>query len=95
MPQGGPGGRMPSGVDASAWAKAQEACRSLRPTGGPGGAGQPGDRRNDGADEAYLNCLSEHGVKDSEGTNDLNSSDPTTAAAMQACAPLRPSSAPN
>jgi hypothetical protein len=65
----------------------------LRPTGGPGGEGKQRNRGDDGADAAYLNCLTEHGATVSGGIKDLNSSDPKTAEAMQACAALRPSAA--
>jgi hypothetical protein len=81
-PSGGPGGRIPQGVDPSAWAKAQEACAALRPSGGFGN----GNRGN--ANAAYRNCLSEHGVTSSAGAQ-LNSTDPTVAEAMKTCAPLR------
>jgi len=83
-PSGGAGGRMPQGVDASAWAKAQAACASLRPSGGFGN----GDRGNANANAAYRNCLSEHGVTSSAGAQ-LNSTDPTVAEAMKTCAALR------
>jgi hypothetical protein len=81
----------PAGVDQAAWQKAQDACASLRPTARPGRSGSA----NNSAMTAYRNCLSEHGVTASTGTNQLNSADPTVAAAMSACAPLRPTGRPN
>jgi hypothetical protein len=95
-PSGAPGGgfggggfQKPDGVDDATWQKAQQACASLRPTGGPGGAN--GDN---GALSAYRNCLSNHGVTASAGIGQLDSTDPTVAAAEQACAALRPTAAP-
>ncbi|MEO3772006.1 hypothetical protein [Micromonospora sp. B9E7] len=91
FPSGGPGGgRMdgfrPPGVDDASWQKAQEACASQRPTGGPGGNGPGGGNRE--ADAAYRNCLADRGV-------DLRANpattDPKVAEAMQACNVLRPS----
>jgi hypothetical protein len=98
-PSGAPGGgfgggggflQKPDGVDDATWQKAQQACASLRPTGGPGG----GNGQDDGAISAYRNCLSNHGVSASAGIGQLNSTDPTVAAAEQACAALRPTAAP-
>lgn len=89
---GGPGGGFfgsvaPSGVDQQAWEKAQKACASLRPSGFPGGGGNG----RDGRDTAFRNCLTEHGVTASGPVDQLDSSDAKVAAALQACAPLRPS----
>jgi hypothetical protein len=91
---GGPGGggfgdRGPQGVDASAWARANQACASLRPSGDQ--FGNRGGNRDDGS-AAYRNCLSEHGV--TQGGGQLNSTDPQVAAAMATCAPLRPTGQP-
>jgi hypothetical protein len=61
-----------------------QACASLRPTGGPGG--------NNSAFAAYRNCLSEHGVTLNGGP--VNTADPKYAAALKACAPLRPTGRP-
>lgn len=100
-PSGAAGGRFgggagafqkPDGVDDATWQKAQEACASVRPTGGPGGAGGPG--ADNGALSAYRNCLSDHGVTASAGIGQLDSTDPTVVAAEQACAALRPTAAP-
>lgn len=80
---GGPGGGFrPDGVDDATWQKAQEACQSAMPTGGPGGAG-----RNGQADTAFRNCLSDRGV---ELNADTKTTDPTVAAALEACEVLRP-----
>jgi hypothetical protein len=91
---GGPGGfggfgdQAPEGVDQETWQNAQQACASVRPTGGPGGgAGNP-------AFTAYLNCLSEHGVTATAGPNQLNTADATVAEAIQACEALRPTNRP-
>jgi hypothetical protein len=91
-PGGGFGGgflgtQAPAGVDQQAWTRAMAACASVRPSfsRGPGGG-------NNSAFAAYRNCLSDHGV--TLGGGGLNSSDPTVAAAMTACAPLRPTGGP-
>lgn len=77
---------MPSGIDASAWAAAQEACADLRPTGGPrSGPGAP----DAGALQAYLACLKDHGVTASPGAA-IPSTEPSASAALATCAPLRP-----
>jgi len=76
----------PSGVDQQAWEKAQKACASLRPTAFPGGNGNGGG----GRDAAFRNCLTEHGITASTGVDQLDSTDPKVAAALTACAPLRP-----
>jgi hypothetical protein len=85
------GGAAPSGVDPSTWAAAQQACAGLRPSFG-GGNGRGG---NNGAQAAYRNCLRDHGVTASTGPDALNTADPKVAAAIQACAPLRPSPRPS
>jgi hypothetical protein len=97
LPGGGPpgGGRpgggllqKPAGVDDATWQAAQAACAAQRPSLGPGG-------RNNGADNAYRDCLSRHGVTQSAGPGRLNPSDPAVAAAQSACAVLRPTGAPS
>jgi hypothetical protein len=92
-PPGAPGGPRggfgrPPGVDDATWQKAQDACRSVLPSFGPGG-GQRG-----GAFTAYRNCLNDHGVTAGGGLQGLNTADPKTAAALKACAVLRPTSVP-
>lgn len=91
---GGPGGgmRAPDGVDAETWQKAQQACASVRPSGGPGGFG--GNRGDNGANAAYRNCLAERGVEFTPGQQ-LATADPKVAAALQACAVLRPTTVPS
>lgn len=84
----------PAGVDAATWAAALTACRSLLPTftGGQGTGGF-----NNSAFTAYRNCLSDHGMNMSAGPggfNNFNTADPTVAAALKACAPLRPTGRP-
>jgi hypothetical protein len=82
------GTQAPAGVDQNTWNNAQQACASLRPTARPSGTGNPGNS----AQRAYRNCLNDHGVSPTAGV--LNTADPTVAAAMQACAPLRPTGGP-
>ncbi|WP_432983476.1 hypothetical protein [Dactylosporangium sp. CA-233914] len=85
----------PSGVDQQTWEKAQKACESLRPSAFPGGGnGFPGGGGN-GRDAAYRNCLTEHGVTVTGSTDQLDNSDAKVAAAVQACAPLKPSPRPS
>jgi hypothetical protein len=81
------GSQAPPGVDQSTWDKALKACAALRPSGIPQG-------RDNGANAAYRNCLTDHGVTASSRIEDLPASDPKVAAALQACAALRPSSRP-
>jgi len=85
MPGGGGFGK-PAGVDDATWQKAQEACASLRPSGGPGGG-----RRN----AAYENCLKENGVTTTGGGS--ATADPAVRKAMEKCQVLRgrPSAAPS
>jgi hypothetical protein len=92
---GGLSSAAPAGVDAATWQKAQQACQSVRPTAGPDGGGFGGGGANNSALTAYRNCLSEHGVTATAGTAGLNTADPTVAAAITACAPLRPTARPN
>jgi hypothetical protein len=74
------GDQAPAGVDPQKWQAALQKCASLRPSGNPSRG-----PRSDGRDNAYRNCLSEHGV------NPLDPSDPKLPAAAQACAVLSPS----
>ncbi len=80
----------PPGVDQSTWDAAQQACASVRPSFGARAGGN--------AFQAYRNCLMEHGITASGGPGGgfggLNSADPKVAAAMAACAPLRPTGRP-
>jgi hypothetical protein len=79
----------PPGVDQGTWDSARQACAGLRPSFGPA-------RGNNSAFQAYRNCLQEHGVDFSAGPGGgLNTADPKVAAAMTACAPLRPSGRPS
>jgi hypothetical protein len=84
-------GNLP-GVDPTAFAKAQEACASLRPTDQPGFGGN-GRQGGDGRQAAYRNCLSEHGVTLQDGQRP-NSADPKTAEALKTCEVLKPSPNP-
>lgn len=91
------GNRFPQGVDASAFAKAQQACAALRPSGQPGfgnfgGNGRPGGNGN-GRDAAYRNCLMEHGVTLQDGQQP-DAKDPKVAAALKTCEVLKPSPSP-
>jgi hypothetical protein len=81
---GGFAGMKPPGIDDATWQKAQQACASLRPTGGPG-RGRPGGGQ--GANPAYANCLSDHGVPNGATPNPSN---PNVTKALQACAALSP-----
>lgn len=86
----------PAGVDQATWSAALTACQSLRPALGNRGGG---NNFNNSAFTAYRNCLSDHGMKfPSTGAGgggfNFNTADPTTAAALKACAPLRPTGRP-
>ncbi len=83
------GSSAPNGVDQQTWDKAREACASLRPSVNPSG------NRNNGANAAYRNCLSDHGVTASGPIDQLDTKDAKVAAALQACAALRPSPRPS
>ncbi|WP_432833734.1 hypothetical protein [Dactylosporangium sp. CA-092794] len=100
---GGPGGggfggffgsEAPNGVDQQTWEKAQQACASLRPTAFPSG-GNRGGGNGGGRDAAYRNCLNDHGVTVTGSTNQLDTSDAKVAAAIQACAALKPNPQPS
>jgi hypothetical protein len=83
----------PAGVSAGAWAKAQQACASLRPSFAPG-RGRPGGGIDATALAAYLSCLKDHGVTVT-GTGfaalrSLDRSNPTVVKALTTCAPLLP-----
>jgi hypothetical protein len=78
------GGQPPAGVDQATWERAMQACASTRPTGG----------FTNSALTAYRNCLADHGVTLSAGPGQLDTADPKVAAAMKACAPLRPTGRP-
>ena len=105
MPEGAPsgapsgmpggGGMVPEGVDASAFAAAQEACAGLRPSGGPGGSPGAGAAIDSGALAAYTGCLKDHDVTVTTAADlrALDTSDATVAAALATCAPLRPTPA--
>lgn len=81
------GNQPPAGVDAQTWQKAQQACASLRPSGGA-------QNRDNGALRAYRNCLSDHGVTMTGGLGQLDTNDPKVAAALKACEVLRPTAFP-
>jgi hypothetical protein len=85
-PGGGGFGGRPDGVDDETWQKAQEACASVRPTGGPGAGPGGGQGGGGNAGAAYRNCLNENGVTPE---NQNSTDDPVVAAAMTKCAPLR------
>ena len=73
------------------WQAAQAACAAVRPSIGPGRNGGG----NNSAITAYRNCLQDHGLTaPAGGLNNLNTADPKVAAAITACAPLRPSQLP-
>jgi hypothetical protein len=85
-----PSTTLPPGVDASTLQAARDACKSLMPTGGPGGPNGPGTQSP--AFQAYASCLKDHGVTlpDNGGFGGVNRDDPTFKAADTICAPLRP-----
>ena len=92
--EGFPGGnRFPQGVDPSTFAKAQQACAALRPSGQPGFGFNGNGRQGDGRNAAYRNCLMEHGVTLQNGRQP-DPSDPKVASALKTCAVLRPSPSP-
>ncbi len=100
--RGGGGGffgtAAPDGVDQQTWEKAQKACESLRPTAFPGGGGPGGGNgsgNGGGREAAYRNCLTEHGVTVSGPVDQLDTADAKVAAAVTACAPLKPSPRPS
>lgn len=91
------GNNPPAGVDQATWDKAMQACASVRPSFGANGGA------NNSELVAYRNCLTEHGVTFPSagpsggprgggfgGLGGLNTADPKVAAALNACAPLRP-----
>jgi hypothetical protein len=87
FPGGGFFGK-PPGVDDATWQKAQAACATLRPSFGPGAG------RNNGAYQAYVNCLRDHGVRAGQGER-LSSADPAVQKAMAVCRVLRPTARPS
>lgn len=88
IPGGGPFGK-PKGVSTKTYNAAQRACASDLPS-----FGAPGANGNNGQDfQAYLSCLSDHGVKvpTSGGLAGLDRNDPTFQTANQTCGTLLPS----
>ena len=77
----------PAGVSADAWAKAQQACASVRPSFAPG-QGRPGGAGGIDATAlaAYVSCLKDHGVTVTgtgfDALRSLDRSDPTVAKAV-------------
>jgi hypothetical protein len=82
------GSQPPAGVDQATWDKARQACAAKLSTAGPGGGGV--DRS---ALAAYRSCLADHGITFTPGQT-LSTADPKVAAALRACAPLRPTPRP-
>ena len=78
FPGGGGMFQKPAGVDDATWTKAEAACASVRPSGRGGG---------DGANQAYRNCLQQHGVT---MDGQLSTTDPTVQKAMETCKVLQP-----
>jgi hypothetical protein len=107
--QGAQGGEAPSGSAptngtrpaapklTSKQKKAVKACQSKLPKGGfrggAGGPGGPGGGQFQAQIQAYLTCLTQHGVSipSGGGFRNLDQSDPTVQAAETACAAQRPS----
>ncbi len=92
---------LPKGVTQSQFDAAEKACASKRPTGGFGGGGGAGGQA---AIQAYVSCLSDHGVKVTSSsaattaagaapTPQFDRSDPKFAAANKVCRALLPSGA--
>lgn len=79
----------PAGVDDATWQKAQSACASTLPSGG---AGFGGGRNGGGMNQAYRNCLQQHGVTLDNGRP--NTTDPTVKKAMETCKVLQPTASP-
>jgi hypothetical protein len=79
---------LPKGVTLKKYQAAQKACASKRPAGGSGRFGQ----QNSAQFQAYLSCLSDHGVKvpTNGGLRGLDRNDPTFQAANQICGVLLP-----
>ena len=95
---------LPAGVTQEQFQAAQQACESLRPTGGFGG-GAGGGVRNSAAFQAYVSCLADHGVAVSTTTStsttagtappqrpgqEFDRNDPHFASANQVCMALLP-----
>jgi hypothetical protein len=80
----------PSGVDDATWQKAQSACASTLPSGGAGFGG--GRNGGGGMNQAYRNCLQQHGVTLDNGQP--NTTDPTVKKAMETCKVLQPTASP-
>jgi len=91
---GGPGGgaALPSGVDATAFQKAEAACASLRPTGFPGG--RPAASIGAAALKAFSSCMKDHGVTATNGLQGLDRADSKVAAALRTCSVLLPAVTP-
>jgi hypothetical protein len=90
IPGGGPFGK-PKGVSTKKYNAAQKACAGKLPSFGAGGANGQGSQDF----QAYLSCLSDHGVKvpTSGGLAGLDRNDPTFQTANQTCGTLLPSGA--
>jgi hypothetical protein len=74
----------PANVDDATWQKAQQACASVRPSAGPGGAGRRGAGGTQNA--AFANCMKDHGVT---SLQNLSTTDPTVKKALAVCQVLR------
>jgi hypothetical protein len=81
---------LPKGVAAKKYQAAQKACAGKLPKGGFGGIGGQGSQQF----QAYLGCLSDHGVKvpKNGGLQGLDRSTPAFQAANETCGVLLPSS---
>jgi hypothetical protein len=88
FPGGGPLGK-PKGVSTKTYNAAQKACASKLPSFGARGA----NGKNAQDFQAYLSCLSDHGVKvpTGGGLAGLNRNDPTFQTANKTCGALLPS----
>ncbi len=96
MAQGPPPSGLPEGIDQTTFDAAQAACASLAPQGGPGSGAGPGTGPGDidaTALAAFASCLSDHDVTLASGADairQLDRTDPTVKAAMDACSALLP-----
>jgi hypothetical protein len=88
FPGGGLGGAKPKGVSTKKYNAAQKACADKLPSFGAGGP----NGQNSQDFQAYLSCLTDHGVKvpTSGGLQNLDPNDTTFQEANKTCGALLP-----
>ena len=88
FPGGGLGGGKPKGVSTKEYNSAQKACADKLPSFGAGGP----NGQNSQDFQAYLSCLSDHGVKvpTNGGLRNLDPNDTTFQDANKTCGALLP-----